>query len=296
VKSVEPTDMNKVAPPRRETKARNLTFVRIGDIIPNPSQPRKFFDDMRQQELRESLETHGMIQPLVLARKDDKYQILVGERRWRAALDAHLEEVPAIIEEAGNASRSLEMALVENLQREDLNPLEEAGAINHLIEECGYSHEEISARLGKSRPFITNTLRLLKLPLTLQAELIAGVISAGHGRALLSLDDEGLQLKALHRIKEHQLSVRQTEDLVRRMQVTDATGGAQLPARDWKPVEDRLGNSLGAKVTIKEKRKGEGRIEIHYASADDLERILESLASPPPLSKKLNEPLEASLL
>jgi ParB family transcriptional regulator, chromosome partitioning protein len=296
---VDPTEENRVNPEldkKRGKKTRNLSFVRTGDIIPNPSQPRKFFDDEKQEELRASLQAHGVIQPLVLTRKGDKYQILVGERRWKAAMAAHLEEVPAIIEETGSPGIDLEMALVENLQREDLNPIEEAGAFHRLIEECGYSHEEISQRLGKSRPFITNTLRLLKLPPDIQKDLTGGVISAGHGRALLSLDNEELQHKALQKIKEHHLSVRQTEDMVHRMQSPDRTDEAKVLTPSFHIIEDKLGNFLGTRVMIRENRKGEGKIEIHYATAEDFERLIQSLTSNPPLLKKLNKPLEASLL
>jgi len=244
-------------------------------ITPNPRQPRSHMDADELSGLVESIREHGVIQPIILSfdEQSGKYTLIAGERRWLAAQQAGLETIPAIIREVNDQQR-LELALIENIQRADLNPLEAAEAYRQLIEEFGLSHEELSAQVGKSRVAITNTLRLLKLPETVQKALAGGQITEGHARALLGLPTEDAQSAVLHTILAKDLTVRQTEELVRKLtggRVIVPTKSGRLP--EIVALEDRLRKRLGTKVSLNQRRKG-GTLVIHYYSQEELESIL----------------------
>lgn len=197
-----------------ETENKGITEVRINDIEPNTDQPRKTFDDEKLSALAESIKQHGIVQPLIVQQNGNMYRIVAGERRWRAARLAGLETVPVIVRDLSDRE-VMEVALIENLQRQDLNPIEEAEAYEKLISEFGMTQEEVASVVGKSRPAITNSLRLLSLKDDIKSRLISGEISSGHARALLAIDDAKLQLKAMQEIIEKEMSVRETEKLIK---------------------------------------------------------------------------------
>jgi len=264
---------------RAEEGGREMKMVGVDKVIPYPGQPRKIFNSDTLSELAASISRYGIIQPLIVTRKGGGYQIVIGERRWRAACEAGVREVPAIIKDISDR-QALEMALVENLHRDDINPIEEARAYESLLDTYNYTQDELSCSLGKSRPSITNALRLLKLPAVVQDDIATGVLTAGHGRALLSLTDESLIGEVRSRILAHHLSVRQTEELVRKMEKE----GGEIPHRKehsrWTDYEETLEHSLGTKVSIHSSKKDRGTIEIHFGNAAELERLMESLSSP----------------
>lgn len=247
-------------------------------IDPNPRQPRSRFNPDELQELAASIQQHGVIQPLILSRSPQagRYLLIAGERRLIAARQAGLSSVPAIVREASE-QQSLELALIENIQRADLGPLEEAEAYRQLTEEFNLSHEEISARVGKSRSAVTNILRLLKLPASVQKALSEGLISEGHGRALLGLSSPVAQGNVLHSILKNNLSVRQTEELVRRLSgQKPATHPSPEPSAEIQALEERLRSSLGTRVRLNPRRNG-GTITIHYYSDEELNTLLDIL-------------------
>ena len=252
----------------------------ISQVEPGLNQPRKRFDQESLAELTESIRTHGVIQPLTVRRlASGYYQIIAGERRWRAAKAAGLAEVPAVIIEADDR-KVMELGLIENLQREDLNPVEEARGYQVLMEEYGLTQEQVAQRMGKSRPAIANTLRLLALPEDLLALVEEGALSSGHARALLGAPTAALQREAAKQVVERQLSVRQTEALIRALQreKKDKPAPAQGPdlALYLGEAEKDLSGRLGRKVKIA--RKGDkGRIELEYYNEQDLEALLELL-------------------
>ncbi|HHS96479.1 MAG TPA: ParB/RepB/Spo0J family partition protein [Chloroflexi bacterium] len=250
--------------------------VPVTAIRPNPHQPRARIRDQDLVELAASIEAHGVIQPLIVAREGDGYRLIAGERRWRAARMAGLPTVPVIVRDAA-PHEMLEMALVENLQREDLNPLEEALAYQQLIEEFGLTHEEVARRVGKSRTAVTNTLRLLKAARPVQEALLEGRISEGHARALLALEREEAQVAALKTVLKKGLNVRQTEELVRRLARTEPRRPS-APARspEVEAVEARFREALGTRVRLAPGRKG-GRLIIYYYSEEELESIYERI-------------------
>ena len=259
-----------------EAEAHSLPIQRVE---PNPLQPRKDFDEEELAQLAESIREHGIIQPLaVRAAGDGYYQIIAGERRWRAARLAGLAEVPVLILEA-NDRTVMELALIENLQRQDLNPIEEAGGYRTLMEEYGLTQEETAARVGKSRPAVTNSLRLLSLPQELQEMLIAGTLTPGHARAILSLRSESLQQKAAQKVAALHLSVRQTETLCRHMEKDALEEEPEQTAFTVDYIaecEKSLTSRLGRKVKIVNgKRKG--RFELEFYGQDDLQRLLDLL-------------------
>jgi ParB family transcriptional regulator, chromosome partitioning protein len=262
------------------SKESNLpaAFVRylpVENISPNPRQPRTRFDQEEMDELAASIREHGVIQPLIVTEsgQSDHYILVAGERRWLAAQQAGLGTVPAVIRET-NQQELVELALVENVQRADLSPLEAAGAFLQLSEDFDLSHEEIAERVGKSRTSVTNTLRLLKLPENVRKALAERRISEGHARALLALPTTQSQSAALHTVLRHDLNVRQTEELVRRL-----TGEKQVPAEKPAPapeiiaLEERLRAYLGTKVNLNPRRKG-GTLVIHYYSDEELDDLL----------------------
>ena len=251
--------------------------VPIIAIAPNPSQPRSEINDAGLEELANSILEHGIIQPLILSKgaSDNKYTLIAGERRLRAAEIAGLESVPAIIRDVTEQER-LEIALIENIQREDLSPLEAAHAYQQLNDEFNLSHEDISLRVGKSRAAITNTLRLLNLPDDVQIALLSRKISEGHARALLGLPSKKSQIAALQTILNNDLNVRQAEDLVRKFsgQKPKAEKGGEATSPEVKSLEDQLRSLLGTKVTLKHGKKG-GTVVIYYYSEEELDALID---------------------
>ena len=249
--------------------------VKINEIEPNTDQPRKSFDDEKLKQLAESIKKHGIIQPLIVQRDGNTYKIVTGERRWRAARLAGIQGVPVIVREL-SGKEVMEVALIENLQREDLNPIEEAEAYKKLIDDYGMTQEEISATVGKSRPAVANSLRLLSLGENIKNMLISGDISSGHARALITIEDPDLQLKAAETVIEKGLNVRDTELLVKR--IANNKKGKQVRKKangeeEYKAIEDRFREIFGTKVKIMN-RKNSGKILIEYYSPDDLDRII----------------------
>ena len=249
-------------------------------IEPNPEQPRTRFDDTNLEELTQSIRVNGIVQPIVVRQNGNRYQIVAGERRWRAAQRAELRKIPAFIREVSD-EKLLELALVENIQRQQLNPIEEANAYRKLIENIGFTQEMVADRLGKDRTVITTSLRLLRLPGEIQREIEEGRLTAGHGRALLTTDDRQVQRTVANAAIENNWSVRETEKAIRR--VIDGPRSPQVTAKAERPIdanvrtaETKLMRTLGTNVKIVPGRKGvAGKIEIEYYSMDDLDRIYE---------------------
>jgi ParB family transcriptional regulator, chromosome partitioning protein len=259
----------------------------IDKIIPNKHQPRTSFNDANIHELADSIRENGVIQPLIVTHSDvpDVYELIAGERRLRASKLANLQAVPVVILEVDNENSLLEMALIENIQRTDLNPMEEAEAYSKLIDKFGYTQEETAKKVGKKRSTITNMLRLLNLPLSIKTDIIEGVLSEGHGRALLRLAEDPLKLKEVRDlIVKKNLSVRQTETLVRNVTATP-TGKArvqlkesELPTSYCTALTNQLTNRLHSRVLITQ-NGSRGKIEIEYYSLDDLERLVNLVVS-----------------
>src|SRR6266496_2781911 len=249
--------------------------LEIDTIIANANQPRKAFDNKTLHELSESLKRTGVLQPIVVRRYGQQYQIVVGERRWRAAKLAGLSHIPAIVREATDAE-TLELALVENLLREDLNPMEEAEAYQRLLTEFAWTQEELGQRVGKDRSSVANCLRLLKLPELIQADLRLGRLTMGHARALLSLTSPADQLRLREEILAHSWSVRATEEGVQRKQ-RSAPRRLGRRSADLAALEDSLRQALATRVRLVGNERA-GRIEIAYTSAEDLERLTELIA------------------
>ena len=254
-----------------------ILMLKLDLIQPNKEQPRKTFDEEQINELAGSIKQYGVLQPLLVQKSGSFYEIIAGERRWRAAKAAGLKEY--------SRQEAMEISLIENVQRADLNPIEEALAYQQLIREFDLTQEEIAARVAKSRVAITNTMRLLKLDEQIQNMLIQGVITSGHARAFLSLEDKGLQLKAAKEVLDKKLSVRETEKLVKRMQREAAGEKKEEKKPDealtliYQNLEDRMKSVMGTKVSIHNKDKNKGRIEIEYYSEAELERIVEMIES-----------------
>jgi len=266
-----------------EASRAGVVEIAVTDIRANPRQPRlvRSQEALQLEELAASIKEHGVIQPLIVTRTEGPgapYTLVAGERRWRAAQLAGLARVPAIIKEV-TPQEMLEIALVENIQRNDLSPLEEAAAFQQLINEFGLTPDAVAERVGKSRVAIYNTLRLLKLPGQIQAALMQGEISEGHARALLSLSSAVDQLAVLNEIKAHDLNVRQTEELIRRLNSPKTTEKKTQRDQRWqgaKEYESRLREALGTKVALMRSRKG-GRIIIEFYSEEEFEAIYEKL-------------------
>jgi len=261
-------------------ESKTLLYCGIEEIISNRSQPRRHFDESKLQELAESIKEKGILEPLIVRRVDQGYELIVGERRWRAAQKAGLKEVPVVVKEAGGRE-ALEISLIENLQREDLNPLEEAEAYRRLIEEFNINQTELSARIGKDRTTITNALRLLKLPSEVKNQLLQSRITSGHARAILSLESKEKQKELCALIIRKGLSVREAEALAKRW--SEKPKSKVVPERkkgdlgsQLNNLQDSLRRHLGTKVTITQRGKG-GKIEIEYYSHEDLGRIVEAI-------------------
>ena len=264
----------------KEVKVPADTMMKISDIEPNRNQPRKNFDKEALEELADSIKQFGIIQPIVVQKKEDYYEIIAGERRWRAAKLAKLKEVPVIIKEF-SPQEVMEIALIENIQRRDLNPIEEALAYKSLIDEYHLKQDELAKRVSKSRTAIANSMRLLKLTEEVQNMLVNNEISMGHARALLSLEQEELQLEAAKTIAEKGMSVRETEKLVKSI-LNPKQSKLPIPSSEaaiYNSLSDKLREKLGTKVSINNKKNGKGKIEIEYYSPQELERLLELFES-----------------
>jgi ParB family chromosome partitioning protein len=256
-----------------------LTYLPIRQVRANPLQPRSRFDQEKLEELAASIRLHGVIQPVVVTRESEGYRLVVGERRWRASQLAGLEKIPALIREFA-PQNLLEVALIENLQRHDLNPVEEAKAFQFLLREHRLTQEELARRLGCSRPTVANSLRLLSLPSEIQAELETGVLSAGHARALMPLPRVRDQLLAWKEFQKAQLSVRQAELWVRN-RLEKQKGSLQFKrlqlAADWEELQRQLSQQLNAAVKIRPSARSKGKIELHYRDQEQLEQLVEAL-------------------
>lgn len=256
--------------------------LNINRIEPNKNQPRKEFNEDALQELADSIKQFGVIEPLVVVKRKGYYELIAGERRWRAARLAGLKEVPVVIKDYDD-QQIVEIALIENIQREDLNPIEEAHAYERLIHEFNLTQDEVAERVSKSRTTVTNALRLLKLTEKVQQMLIDDMLSTGHVRALITIADPQLQYETAMYIFDKKLSVRETESYVKKLlnkKPKEKTSEKEDPELSflYKAIENRLKESLGTKTTIKAKTKDSGKIEIEYYSQEDLERITQLLA------------------
>jgi len=258
-----------------------LLEIAVDQIEPNPNQPRKVFDSDALSELTASIKASGIIQPIVVRRRGDRFQLIAGERRWRAARQAGLARVPAIVREVTDAE-SLELALVENLLREDLNPMEEAEAYQKLLAQFGWTQEELAQRVGKDRSSIANCLRLLRLPEAIQADLRGGRLTMGHARSLLTLDTEAEQLRLRDEILAHSWSVRATEDTIRAAEAGAPKRTGRKPGRrrsvELAAVEESIQQALQTRVRVVGNER-KGKIEIVYATPDELERLASRLGA-----------------
>lgn len=251
------------------------TILKINEVEPNREQPRKTFNEDSLLELSESIKLHGIVQPLVVSKKEDYYEIIAGERRWRAAKMAGLKEVPVVIKDY-SPQEIMEVALIENIQREDLNPVEEARAYQGLIKEYNLKQDEVAEKVSKSRTAITNSIRLLKLDDRVLDMLVNESISSGHARALLSLSDNEQQYTVAAQIFDEKLSVRETEKLVKSI----ISPSKKTPKKElkndfvYRDMEEKLKQKIGTKVRINRKTEQKGKIEIEYYSPEELEKIL----------------------
>lgn len=258
----------------KEEQSNDKMLISINLIRSNENQPRKAFDDEKIAELAESIKHHGIVQPIILKRDKEDYIIVAGERRWRAAKLLGLKEVPAVVMDLTD-KQVLEIALIENIQRENLNPIEEAIAYKQLLNEFNLTQEELSKRIGKSRVSITNTMRLMNLNINVQQYIIDGVISEGHGRVLLGISDEDLQYEIAQKVIDEKLSVRELESIVKSLnkEKNDIVKQRELNPY-YKDITNRLQDYFGTKVNISSKNN-KGKIQIEYYSEEDLQRILE---------------------
>jgi len=258
--------------------AANLTLVAVTAIQPNPHQPRQNFSEEALAELAASIVEHGLIQPLIVQKTEaGRYTIIAGERRWRAAQTAGLAEVPVVVKDV-SPQHMLEIALIENIQRADLNPLEEALAYQQLMDEFGLTQEQVAQRVGKSRPAVANTVRLLALPANIQASVIEGKISGAHARTLLPLPTAAMQTAVMNSIIKQELSVRQTETIVRKMLAAKPPNrkSATQPDPELVALESQFRQSLGTRVNIEKGSKG-GKVVIHFYSDEELQAIYEAI-------------------
>lgn len=253
-----------------------VKYIKIHDIMPNTNQPRKTFNEEKIEELAASIKEHGIIQPIVVRKHKKGYEIVAGERRWRAAIKAELSVVPCLIRELDDEQNML-IAIIENMQREDLNPIEEAEGLLQMTDTFGMTQEQVSKSVGKSRPYITNAMRLLKLPPYIRESISEGVLTAGHGRTLITVSDEEKREKLFKKIVEEGLSVRETEKLVS----SESKTKKKKPLKKRKNpdvllVEEELKNIMGTKITING-NSHKGKIEIDFYSGEELERIIDML-------------------
>jgi ParB family chromosome partitioning protein len=260
-----------------------LAKIPVGNISPNPFQPRTHFEPEAFEELKKSILSNGLIQPITVRRKaQGLYELISGERRLKACAEIGMKDIPAYIIKVDTDEAMLALALIENIQREKLNPIEIGSAYKRLMDECHLTQEQIAAKVGKDRTTVANTIRLLKLPYELQESLIKEEISSGHARALINLPSEALQLDALRKIKENSLSVRKVEQLVKKLADNADTKKRTITSTvrtsasaEMRNIEDRLQKIFGTKVSCKQKQDGSGEILIEFYSTDELERLFE---------------------
>lgn len=280
-------------PQRPDAPLPGALDVPVDQVRPNPQQPRTSFEADALDELARSIREHGLLQPIVVTRvADGTYQLVAGERRWRAARLAGLRTVPAVLKDPRTPRESLELALVENVQRRDLNPLEEAGAYHALVEEHGLTQEAVAQRVGRSRVAVANTLRLLQLPAEIQQAIADGALTEGHARAILTAQGGRRQLELMDAVLHGGLSVRETEALARR---STSAAPSPFPAREQAPpgstrgpdtdadvarLEDQLRQALGTRVQVVRRGRSGGRVVIHFYSDDELEGLIERLRGP----------------
>lgn len=255
-------------------------MMKINMVEPNRDQPRKKFEEDALLELSDSIKQFGVLQPLLVRKRKDYYEIIAGERRWRAAKMAGLKEIPVIIKDY-TEQEIVEIGLIENIQRENLNPIEEAMAFKKLLEEFHLKQDEVAERVSKSRTAVTNSMRLLKLNERVQQMIVDDMISTGHARALLALDDEEQQFEIANKIFDEKLSVRETEKLVKDLKNPKKPKEKKIVENDfiYTDLENRLKEVMGTKVNITSKGNGKGKIEIEYYSDDELERMFEMIIS-----------------
>lgn len=255
-------------------------MMKINMVEPNRDQPRRNFEEDALLELADSIKQYGVLQPLIVRKRNDYYEIIAGERRWRAAKMAGVKEVPVIIKEY-NEQEILEIALIENIQRENLNPIEEAMAFKKLLEEFNLKQDEVAERVSKSRTAVTNSMRLLKLDQRVQQMIIDDMISTGHARALLAIDDPEQQYVLANRIFDEKLSVRETEKLIKEIKNPKKQKEKKIieNAFIYEDIEDKMKQVLGTKVHVASKGKGKGKIEIEYYSDKELERMFDMIMS-----------------
>ena len=252
--------------------------LKINEIEPNRDQPRKKFEEEALQELADSIKQFGILQPLIVQERGDYYEIIAGERRWRAAKLAGLKEVPVVIRKISD-QEIVEMSLIENIQRENLNPMEEAAAYKRLLTEFHLKQEEIAERVSKSRTAVTNSMRLLKLDERVQQMVVEEMLSTGHARALLGVEDPELQFQAANKVYNEKMSVREVEKLVKKIGREKPVKKEKDTQQDavYRDLEEKMKVSLGTKVTINRKDDNKGKIEIEYYSMEELERLMEIL-------------------
>ena len=274
----------KVQNPEQEKKQEDPASVsgeqmmKINMVEPNREQPRRNFEEDALLELADSIKQYGVLQPLIVRKRKDYYEIIAGERRWRAAKIAGVKEVPVIVKDY-NEQEILEIALIENIQRENLNPIEEAMAFKKLLEEFNLKQDEVAERVSKSRTAVTNSMRLLKLDSRVQQMIVDDMISTGHARALLAIDDKELQYTLANKIFDEKLSVRETEKLIKSIKTPKKEKEKKIieNAFIYEDLEDKMKQILGTKVHVSAKGKGKGKIEIEYYTDDDLNDIIDRL-------------------
>ena len=258
-----------------KTNENGVIELKVNQIEPNREQPRKNFDEDALQELADSIKKHGIIQPLVVQKKGEYYEIIAGERRWRAAKIAGLKHIPVVIKDYSE-QEMVEIALIENIQRQDLNPIEEAMAFKQLMQEYDLKQDELAERVSKSRTAVTNSMRLLKLPQKIMEMVINNELSSGHARTLLSIEDEDLQIRVAELVILKQMSVRETENYVKKLQNNkNKSKDTKNTDNDfvYRDIENRIKEIVGTKVKVNHKNNGKGKIEIEFYSDDELERI-----------------------
>lgn len=276
----EKTKINEINSDNKEQDNKEPVSVDIQKVEPNRNQPRKNFDEDSLIELSDSIRQFGILQPLIVQDKKDYFEIIAGERRWRAAKMANLKEVPVIIKEFSK-QEIVEISLIENIQREDLNPIEEAIAFKRLLDEFHLKQDEVAERVSKSRTAVTNSMRLLKLSEKVQQMVIDDMLTTGHARALLGIDDSEKQYIVAQKIFDEKLSVRETEKLIKKIQNEKENPPQKEKLSDpkldiiYQDIEEKMKNILGTKVSIHKKDENKGKIEIDYYSSEELNRIIE---------------------
>ena len=280
-KSMKSVTSEKTVESKEDAAAKSgVQVMKINEVEPNRDQPRKNFDEDALLELSDSIKQFGVLQPLLVRKRKDYYEIIAGERRWRAAKLAGVKEVPVIVKEYTD-QEILEIGLIENIQRENLNPIEEAIAYKRLLEEFNLKQDEVAERVSKSRTAVTNSMRLLKLSDKVQQMIIDDMISTGHARALLAIDDPELQYTLANKIFDEKLSVRETEKLVKEIKNPKKPKEKKPVANSfiYQDLEEKMKSVFGTKVSIASKGKGKGKIEIEYYSDDELEHLFDMMMS-----------------